>query len=172
MSKLASPEEHPGLAELPPQELHRLQHLARDVRRLVVLQGLRVQVAVGALAARQQDVVAHGERPEGLSGREACACNADCLQDATSPQLLQDIVGSQVAGLGLWIGLDAPAKPRSESMEPVWVLAVRLAGSRLTFWVQRLRLGFMHLPCYAGQGMRRSCMASGICSTAYRFYSV
>ena len=117
LSKLASSQEHSGLAELPSHDLHRLQHLAGDVSRLVVLQGLRVQVAVGTPAARQQDVVAHGEGPEGLSGREARARNANRLQNTACPQLLQDVVGGQVAGLGLWVGFDTPAMPRNRGME-------------------------------------------------------
>ena len=111
LSQLPSSEEDPSLAQLPPHDLDRLQHLPGDVGRLVILQSLWVEVAVGAPAASQQDVVADREGAEGLAGWETRACDADCLQNASRPQLLQHVVGGQAAGLGLWIGLDAPAGP-------------------------------------------------------------
>lgn len=109
LGELPSSEEDPSLAHLPPDDLDRLQHLAGDVSRLLIPQGLRVQVAVGALAASQQDVVPDGEGAEGLAGWETRACDADRLENTSRPQLLQHIVGGQAAGLGLRVGLDAPA---------------------------------------------------------------
>lgn len=111
LSQLPSSEEDSSLAQLPPHDLDRLQHLSGDVSRLVILQSLWVEMAVGAPAAGQQDVVADGEGTEGLAGGETRACDADCLENASRPQLLQYVVGGQAAGLGLWVGLDAPVFP-------------------------------------------------------------
>lgn len=88
--------------------------------------------------------------PEGLAGGKSSTSNADGFQYTTSPQLLQDVLRDQVAGLAGRVGLDAADVVRlalvERCHEPLQLLAelrahaVQLEGALAPALGQRARI--------------------------------